>query len=309
LKRKFELSWDPYATLGVAKTAADKEIKSAYRKLAKELHPDVRPNDKAAEAKFKRVSAAFALLSDPNKRALFDRGEIDADGNEIPRFQGGYGHNPRGGAGGFGGRPGRQGAGPDVFDDLFGNVFGQGGFKGRPGFGGSTKGADIRYKLEIDFLDSVNGAQKLVAMADGRELSVNIPAGVETGQTLRLKGQGEPGVIGGQPGDAFVEVTVRAHSDFVREGRNIRMDLRISLAEAIEGKRITVPTPSGEVALNVKAGANSGNVLRLKGKGVQLKAGAGDLLVRLLVALPDKVDTDLKDFIKSWRLRDKSVRN
>jgi len=201
----------------------------------------------------------------------------------------------------------RPGPGPDVFEDLFGNVFGQTG-RARPGFGGSAKGSDVRYKLEIDFLDAVNGAQKLVAMADGRELSVNIPAGVEAGQTLRLRGQGESGIIGGESGDAFVEISVRTHAEFVREGKNIRMDLKISLQEAVEGKRITVPTPSGDVALNVKAGANSGNVLRLKGKGVQVKSGAGDLLVRLMVTLPEKTDSELKDFVKKWKQRDKSVR-
>ncbi|ACT58960.1 DnaJ C-terminal domain-containing protein [Hirschia baltica] len=320
------MSWDPYAALGVAKSATDKEIKSAYRKLAKELHPDVRPNDAPAEARFKRVSAAFSLLSDPDKRALYDRGAIDADGNEkAPQFRGGYG----GGAGpqGFSGRPGADGfngfsgthsgggrAGADVFEDLFGGMFGQGGrARGAApggGFGyGASKGADVRYKLEIDFLDAINGARKRVSMADGRSLNVNIPAGVEPGQTLRLKSQGEPGAGGMNPGDALVEIGVRSHPDYERSGKNVRMDLRISLAEAVEGARVKVPTPSGEVSLNIAAGANSGNVLRLKGKGVQSKDKPGDLLVRLLVTLPDKPDADLKDFLKTWRGRDKNVRD
>jgi len=319
------LSWDPYAALGVSKNATDKEIKSAYRKLAKELHPDVRPNDKAAETRFKRVSAAFGLLSDPDKRALYDRGAIDADGNEkAPQFRGGFGGGHQGYSGrpgsgpeGFGGFGGGQRAGPDVFEDLFGGMFGQGGRARGGGFGGGfgqgqqgpVKGADVRYKLEIDFLEAVNGTSKRVGMADGRSLNVNIPAGVETEQTLRLKSQGEPGPGGMNPGDALVEIIVKSHPDYERSGRNIRTDLRISLVEAVEGGRIKVPTPSGEVSLNIAAGSNSGNVLRLKGKGVQVKGNPGDLLVRLMVTLPDKPDSELQSFLKNWRGRDKTVRD
>ncbi len=316
------MSWDPYAALGVSKTASDKEIKTAYRKLAKELHPDVRPNDKASETKFKRMSAAFSLLSDPNKRALYDRGEIDADGNEkAPQFRGGgfgAGHGPQGfhgrpGAEGFSGFHGAGGArgGPDVFEDLFGGMFGQGG-RARGGAGAGfapQKGADVRYKLDVDFLDAVNGARKRVSMADGRSLSVNIPAGVESGQVLRLKGQGEPGPGGMNPGDALVEINVSSHPVYERTGNNVRMDLHISIVEAVEGGRVKVPTPSGEVSLNIAAGANSGNVLRLKGKGIQNKVKAGDLLVRLLVTLPDKPDAELLNFLKTWRGRDKSIRD
>lgn len=320
------MSWDPYAALGVSKSANDKEIKSAYRKLAKELHPDVRPNDAAAEARFKRVSAAFSLLSDPDKRALYDRGAIDADGNEkAPQFRGGYGGgHPGGGPQGFSGRPGAEGfggfggaaggrGGHDVFEDLFGGMFGQGGrARGPAGAGGgfgNTKGSDVRYKLEIDFLDAVNGARKRVGMADGRSLSVNIPAGVEPGQTLRLKSQGEPGPGGMNPGDALVEISIRSHPDYERSGNNVRMDLRISLAEAVEGGRVKVPTPSGEVSLNIAAGSNSGKVLRLKGKGVQSKGKPGDLLVRLLITLPEKTDSELASFLKTWRGRDKNIRD
>ncbi|MFC7290880.1 DnaJ C-terminal domain-containing protein [Hirschia litorea] len=317
------MSWDPYAVLGVSKSASDKEIKTAYRKLAKELHPDVRPNDKASETKFKRMSAAFSLLSDPNKRALYDRGEIDADGNEkAPQFRSGGFGGGRGGPHGFQGHPGAEGfggfhgaggarGGPDVFEDLFGGMFGQGG-RARGGAGAGfapQKGADVRYKLDVDFLDAVNGARKRVSMADGRSLSVNIPAGVETGQVLRLKGQGEPGPGGMNPGDALVEINVGSHPVYERTGNNVRMDLNISIVEAVEGGRVKVPTPSGEVSLNIAAGANSGNVLRLKGKGVQNKTKPGDLLVRLLVTLPEKPDSDLINFLKTWRGRDKNIRD
>ncbi len=304
------MSWDPYKTLGIKRDAGEKDIKSAYRKLAKELHPDVRPNDKAAEAQFKKVSAAFSLLSDKEKRARFDRGEIDADGNEKAHFQGGY--HPGGfggiGAGGPFGAQGGARPGPDVFEDLFGGMFGQGGGRSRGNYG-PMRGSDVRYKMNIDFVDAVNGGRKRVTMADNRSLDVNIPAGVETGQTLRLKGQGEQGMNGGPAGDALVEVTVSDHSLYRREGDNIRMDLRISLKEAVEGGKVTAPTPTGNVSLNVPAGSNSGAVLRLKGKGVQARTKAGDLLARLIVTLPDEPDEELKKFVKSWSRRDENVRD
>lgn len=301
------MSWDPYSVLGVSKNASESEIKSAYRKLAKELHPDVKPDDKAAEARFKKVSAAFAILGDKDKRAQFDRGEIDADGNERAPFQGGFGGGQAGpgGFGGFGGRGARPG--PDVFEDLFGGMFGQGGGRSR-GFG-PTKGADVRYKLDVDFVEAVTGSRKRVTMADGRSLDINIPAGVTSGQVLRLKAQGEAGPMGATPGDALVELNVKSHAQFERDGDNIKTDLKISLTEAVEGGKVTVATPSGNVALSVPAGTNSGAVLRLKGKGVQVKPKAGDLLVRLTITLPKKPDADLKAFVKSWGQRDENVRD
>ncbi len=303
------MSWDPYSVLGVSKGASEKDIKSAYRKLAKELHPDVKPDDKAAEARFKKVSAAFAILGDKEKRGKFDRGEIDADGNERAGFgpggPGGFGgaHGPSG----FGGRQGRGGAaGPDVFEDLFGGMFGQGGARSR-GFGPS-KGMDVRYKLDVDFLEAVNGARKRVSMADGRSLDINIPAGVETGQVLRLKSQGEPGPAGAAPGDALVELVIRDHPVYDRDGVNLRMDLKITLAEAVEGGKVPVATPSGKVSLNIPAGTSSGSVLRLKGKGVQVSPKAGDLFARLLIVLPAKPDDALKAFLKDWPQRDEIER-
>lgn len=302
------MSWDPYASLGVARAASADEIRRAYRALAKELHPDVRPGDAAAEERFKRATAAFNLLSDPVSKQRFDRGEIDADGNERMAF------NARGprqgartyaGAGAGPGAAGGPGAGPggagDPFDlgDIFSDLFG-------PGFGGARtysrmRGRDIRFTLDIDFLDSINGAKRRISLAEGRTLDVAIPAGVETGQVLRLKNQGGAGVQGGPAGDALVELRVRPHAFFRREGQDVHMDLNISLTEAVEGARIQAPTPGGNVTLTIPAGSNTGKVLRLKGKGV---SGQGDQFVRLQVVLPEMADEDLKKFVKKWPKKD-----
>jgi DnaJ-class molecular chaperone len=297
------VSWDPYAALGLGRSASADEIRRSYRTLAKELHPDVRPGDKAAEERFKRATAAFNLLSDPVTRARFDRGEIDADGNERMAF------SPRGGARPSGGRGGTYnystGAGPgagqeppfdlgDIFSDLFGAGAGSRGFA-------RVRGRDIRFTLDIDFLDSINGARRRVSLAEGRTLDVAIPAGVESGQVLRLKGQGGPGVQGGPAGDALVELRVRPHPYFRREGQDVHMDLPISLTEAVEGARVQVPTPGGPVTLTIPAHANTGVVLRLKGKGV---GGVGDQFVKLLLGLPEGADDDLAKFVKKWPRRD-----
>lgn len=292
------LSWDPYAALGLSRSATADDIRRAYRRLAKELHPDVRPGDKQAEERFKRATAAFNLLSDPVTKSRFDRGEIDADGNERMA----YGSRPRyssrahAGAGAGGAGAGAN----DAFDlgDIFSDLFG-------PGFGGGRgysrmRGRDIRFTLEVDFLDAVNGARRRVSLSEGRTLDVAIPAGVESGQVLRLKGQGGPGVQGGPPGDALVELTVRPHPFFRREGQDIHMDLNISLTEAVEGGRVQAPTATGPVSLTIPAGSNTGKVLRLKGKGV---AGQGDQFVRLQVMLPETPDEDLRKFVKKWPKR------
>jgi DnaJ-class molecular chaperone len=285
------LSWDPYAALGVPKSSSADDIRKAYRKLAKELHPDVRPNDKVTTERFKRVTAAFNLLTDEKLRARFDRGEIDADGNERPVFQ------PGAGFGGFAGA-GARARGGDVFEDLFDGVFSRGG--GGRGFGGMQRGEDVRYRMEVDFLDAVNGGRRRVTMSDGKSLDLAIPAGISSGQTLRLKGQGMPGLGGGLSGDALVEITVGEHPAFKREGDNIRMELRISLAEAVEGGKVPVNTPQGAVSLSVPAGSNSGDMLKLRGKGVQTRPNPGDLLVRLLIVLPRKDDSELRAFVKNW---------
>lgn len=290
------MSWDPYAALGVPKSSSAEDIRKAYRKLAKELHPDVRPNDKASEERFKRVTAAFNLLTEPTQRGRFDRGEIDADGNERPQFQ------PGGGFGGFAGagagaRARTGGGRSDVFEDLFDGLFSRGG--GSRGFG-QQRGEDVRYRMEVDFLDAVNGGRRRVTMSDGRSLDLAIPAGLNSGQTLRLKSQGLPGAGGGPAGDALVEITVGDHQTFKRDGDDIRMDLRVSLAEAVEGGRVPVQTPSGAVTLSVPQGSNSGDLLKLRGKGVQTRPTPGDLLVRLLIVLPRKDDPELREFVKTW---------
>lgn len=305
------MSWDPYASLGLGRTATGDDIRKAYRALAKELHPDVRPGDKAAEDRFKRATAAFNLLSDPTMKTRFDRGEIDADGNErmaygprprqSARAHAGAGAGPGAGYGGGSYGATGAGAGADAFDlgDIFSDLFG-------PGFGGGRgysrmRGRDIRFTLDIDFLDAVNGAKRRIALSEGRTLDISIPAGVESGQVLRLKSQGGPGVQGGPAGDALVELKVRPHPSFRREGQDIHVDLNISLTEAVEGARVQAPTVSGPVALTIPAGSNTGKVLRLKGKGV---GGQGDQFVRLLVMLPEMADEDLKKFVKKWPKRD-----
>lgn len=296
------MSWDPYAALGVPKSSSAEDIRKAYRKLAKELHPDVRPNDKASAERFKRVTAAFNLLTDEKQRGRFDRGEIDADGNERPQFQPGAGFG-----GGFAGARARGGGGRnDVFEDLFDGLFSRGGSAGGRSFG-MQRGEDVRYRMEVDFLDAVNGGRRRVTMSDGRSLDLAIPAGLNSGQTLRLKGQGLPGVGGGPSGDALVEITVGQHPVFKRDGDDVRMDLRISLAEAVEGGRVGVTTPQGAVTLSVPPNSNSGDLLKLRGKGVQTRPTPGDLLVRLMIVLPRKEDAELKAFVKDWSGRKSDI--
>lgn len=292
------MTWDPYAALGLSRSAGADEIRRAYRQLAKELHPDVRPNDRSAEERFKRATAAFNLLSDAELKARYDRGEIDAEGNER---MGGFGFRPgagpRPGGAGYGAQGG-AGAADSAFDlgDIFSDLFGSTASRGFA----RMRGRDIRFTLEVDFLDAVNGARRRVQLSEGRTLEVSIPPGVESGQVLRLKGQGGPGVSGGAAGDALVELTVRPHPVFRREGEDIHMDLPVSLTEAVEGGKVQVPTPGGPVALTVPAGANTNMTLRLKGKGV---GGRGDQFVHLQVLLPESLDEELKRFVREWKGR------
>jgi DnaJ-class molecular chaperone len=284
---------DPYSTLGVAKGASEAEIKSAYRKLAKQLHPDKNKDNPKASEKFSEVTRAYDILSDKTKRAQFDRGEIDGDGNPAMPFGygggGGFRGDPRGQAGGFGGF-GDEGADfGDIFDGLFRRSGGGGGAGPFGGFGGRSappqKGANVAYRLAVSFLDAATQAPQRITLADGGTIDLKLPAGVESGTQMRLAGKGQPGP--GGTGDGIVTITVKDHPFFVREGANIRLDLPVTLNEAVKGAKIKVPTVDGPVMLSIPAGSTSGKVMRLKGKGFSEKGGArGDQMVRLMVDLP-----------------------
>ncbi len=291
---------DPYLLLGVPRGAAQDEIQKAFRKLAKELHPDLNPNDKTAPDRFKKVSAAYELLSDAQKRAQFDRGEIDGAGD--PRrgynpFGGGRGGpRPGSGAGGAGGP-----AGDMAFGDIFSDIFG--GARNRTGAAPNLKGQDVRYTLDVDFLEAVAGAKKRVSLPEGGVLDLAVPEGVEDGQVLRLKSKGRPSPRGGEAGDALVEIKVRTHRDFKRIGDDIALDLAITIYEAVLGEKVEVPTATGRVTLNIPKGTNSGTVFRLRGKGVRnLSTGAqGDQLVTVRIVLPETIDEGLSYFLSEWR--------
>jgi DnaJ-class molecular chaperone len=291
---------DLYSVLGVAKTASADDITKAYRKLAKKLHPDLNPGDAAAEEKFKQVSHAYSILKDPEQRGKYDRGEIDASGQERPqqRYYREYAGGPEGAQ--YHSTAGFEDIG--AFSDLFGDMFGAGAGAGMRGGGRgarfSMRGQDAQYHLDIPFLDAVNGTKQRITLPDGSTLDVTIPAGVSDGQVLRLKGKGMPGLGEGGPGDALVEIGVGAHPVFKREGNDIVVELPISFDEAVLGGKIEVPTIGGRVAVTVPAGSNSGQTLRLKGRGVK---GNGDQLVRLEVMMPETIDDDLKRFAEEWK--------
>ncbi len=295
---------DPYKFLGLDKSASAEEIKAAYRKLAKKLHPDLNPGDSAIEQKFKEISQAYGILGDSDKRQRFDRGEIDASGQETAAARAGSGFYRAYADGGQGNKYTRFEFGPefdveDIFSDLFSRR-------------GARRGADVNYAVKVSFQEAALGAKKRIRLAAGKTLDVTIQPGTENGQTLRLKGQGRPGPTktgrgktgrGHAPaGDAFIRVEVVPHPYFVRDGRDIRLDLPITLKEAVLGASVQVPTIHGKVAMKIPPGANSGQSLRLKGKGVPAGKGqpAGDQYVRLSVMLPDEPDEALKDFIEGW---------
>ncbi len=297
---------DPYALLGVPKNASDDDIRRAFRKLAKELHPDLNPGDKAAVERFKKVSAAYELLGDPEKRKRYDRGEIDASGEPRRAYQ----QQGAAGAGPFGWRGARPGGPPPDFEDVgFSDIFSEifGGARGARGtrFTGGIRGSDVRYTLEIDFLEAVQGARKRVTMPEGGMLDLTVPEGVSDGQVLRLKGKGGPGFRGGEPGDALVEIKVRPHSQFKRVGDDITLDLPITIDEAVLGAKVEVPTISGRVQLTIPKGTSSGRAFRLRGKGVRnVAAGTtGDQLVTVRIVLPEEVDDSLAYFMSEWRQR------
>lgn len=289
---------DPYQVLGVAKSATPDEIKAAYRKLAKKLHPDLNPGDAEVETRFKEVSAAYELLSDADKRGRFDRGEIDASGAETQR---GFYRSHAGGEEGFKYRT-RQGAGGfeagefDDLSDILGGMFGGGGRRG----GMKLKGQDVNYRIAVDFLEAARGATKRLHMPDGGVLDVKIPAGIEDEGTLRLNGKGGQGLNGGPPGDAYVVVEVRPHPVYRREGHDIHVDVPVTLKEAVLGGRIEVPTVDGPVQMTVPRHSNTGKTMRLKGRGLAGGGGRGDQFVHLQVVLPDKPDGELEAFLEGW---------
>jgi DnaJ-class molecular chaperone len=325
---------DPYEVLGVSKSASASEIKSAFRKLAKKLHPDANKNDAKAAARFAELNSAYEIAGDDKKRKAFDRGEIDAEGK--PRFQGfggqGFGGpaggNPFGhggpggshfesfsfgpggfqrrssqGAGGMGG-----GAGPGGFEDILRGMFGG---RAQPGGGGAFEhedfggpqerpGTDIQAALTITLPEAVSGATKRVRLPNGKDVEVKIPAGLASGQTIRLKGQGQKGPWGGT-GDLLIEVTVAEHPQFKVEGHNLRIAIPISLDDAVLGGKVRVPTLDGAVELSIPANTSSGRTFRLRGKGVPGKSETGDLLATVNIALPDNADDELRALMEKWR--------
>jgi DnaJ-class molecular chaperone len=303
---------DPYSILGVARGASEKDIKSAYRKLAKELHPDRNSDNPKAAERFSEVTRAYDLLSDKDKRARFDRGEIDIDGNPSMGFGYGGGGGP---GGGFGGRDQRgfradgfEGFGGaegidlgDIFDGLFGGRGGMGAGMGggQQRRGPAPRGANVQYKLGVSLPDAAMLATQRITLADGKTIDLKLPAGVEDGTQMRLAGKGEAGPGGN--GDAIVVIHLQPHAFFRRDGDNLRLDLPISLDEAVNGAKVKVPTPDGAVMLTVAPGTSSGKTLRLKGKGFTRKDGArGDQLVTIELQLPEG-DEDLARRLEGWR--------
>jgi DnaJ-class molecular chaperone len=301
---------DPYEVLGVSKSASEAEIKKAFRNLAKKHHPDTHAGDKDAQKKFQEISGAYDVVGDKEKRAKFDAGEIDAAGN--PR-----GFDPRqGGRGGpFGG-----GGGPQDFhftwdnqggetqegfraEDLFADLFGGGlGGRGRRGGGRQpAKGEDFTVATTISFDEAIKGGTRRVMVPNGEQIDVKIPVGVKEGQIVRVKGRGGAGRNGGPPGDILIQIAIAPHPSMTREGNDIRMDLPVTLKEAVLGGKVPVPTITGTVSLSIPPNANSGTVLRLKGKGVTPAGGtAGDLYVKLVVTLPERADAELTKFAEGW---------
>jgi DnaJ-class molecular chaperone len=299
---------DPYVTLGVARSASEDEIKKAYRTLAKELHPDRNKDNPKASEKFSEVTQAYDLLTDKDKRARFDRGEIDGDGNPAAPFGYGGGNGspggfrPGGGQFDFGGGEADIG---DIFEGLFGGGkrgAGGGGFSG--GFGGfgrrpQPKGANIAYRLSVSFEDAAKLAPQRIALRDGKTIDLKLPAGLEEGTQMRLSGKGEEGP--GGAGDAIVTIEIQTHRFYTRDGDDIRLDLPVTLGEAVLGGPVRVPTPDGPVMLTVPKGSSSGKVLRLKGRGFHKKGGGrGDLFVTVMVELPER-DEALAEFVRGWK--------
>ena len=305
---------DLYQQLGVKRGASEAEIKKAYRSLAKQLHPDRNKDNPKAAERFAKVTQAYDLLSDKDKRARYDRGEIDEDGNPRMPFGGGYGGGgagprPGAGGGGFEGFPvgGFQGADAADLSDLFEGLFGAAGARRGStggGFGGFNrarppqKGADVAYRLKVPFVDAATMKEQRVTLNGGRTIDLKLPKGVEDGAKIRLAGQGQEGP--GGRGDAIVTIEIGNHPFYVREGKNIRLTLPVTLKEAVLGAKVKVPTPEGPVMLTIPKGSSSGKVLRLKGRGFTGKDGSrGDQLVQIVVDLPAG-DEALQQFAEGW---------
>ena len=288
---------DPYEVLGIAKGSDTAEVKKAYRKLARKLHPDLHPGDRAAEERFKEVASAYDFLSDADKKARYDKGEIDAAGQPKMerRFYRDFAE---------GGAAGQRYADPsEIFSNMegmgvFADLFGGGARRGpRP----QMRGQDVREVVQVGFLEAINGAQREVSFSDGRRLKVTIPAGSNDGQVLRLKGQGQPSPTGGSAGDLHLEIRMQPHPVFTRQGNDIVAELPISLGEAVLGGKVEAPTVDGPVSLTIPKNSNTGSRLRVRGKGVPLPGGGrGDHYVTLKVVLPDPPDPALTAFIEGW---------
>ncbi len=292
------MSQDPYELLGVERNSSQKEIQSAFRKLAKKLHPDLNPGDQHAETRFKQISTAYELLSNEEKRARFDRGEIDMTGAEQASR-----HYYRDYASADPDQPYYHGGGFSDFgdaDDIFANFFSQ-----RARTGGSppfqAAGRDRQFSMEVDFLDAVNGAKSQIRLPEGPALEVRIPPGTRDGQTLRLRAKGEAGLGGAPAGDALIKVVVRPHRFFKRDGDDITLELPVTVKEAVLGGKVRVPTPSGPVDLELPPNSSSGKVLRIKEKGVRRTNGrSGDFYVTVKIVLPPRPDEELINFVKHW---------
>lgn len=301
------MSSDPYKTLGVSTSASQAEIKKAYRKLAKSLHPDLHPDDPGKQAEFQAVSAAYDILGDAEKRRRFDAGEIDATGQERADHR--YYHQYAGQDAGARYDPGQRsgfgqgfGAGREAdYSDIFADLFGQTGRRGGAARDVHARGNDLRYHLDVEFLDAALGSRRAVTMPDGKSIEISVPAGVRDGQTLRLRGKGGPGIGHGPAGDALVTITVRPHPVFVREDDDIEIELPITFDEAVLGAKVDVPTIYGSVSMSIPKGASSGQRLRLKGKGITRGETAGDQTVRLRIVLPRTIDAEMVALAERWK--------